>query len=170
MKQIFSIATAFFLILGSTTSGFAQKGKSPSSSAALSVTRITVRPVPSGLPNGRPNAEANFEIVWKSRTPPQGVFYKKGKTEWLDVKSTSPVKRSFGGGPNDFMLMYMNLPYSDYKPGTHATLTSEQHSHDEMPAAVRNMPGDALYYQLVNSSKWYYVKVNVPKIPAPKSK
>lgn len=169
MKQFFTLAASLFLLAGGAAyPSFAQKaGASSAEGGALTVSKTLVRPVPGARPN-ETATEVTFEIVWHSKTPPEAIFYRRGATQWLDCKATKPEKRPFGGGPNDFMLIYMGVPFSGIKAGDHLTLTTGRHGHDPMPPEVKKMSGDALYYQLAGSSKWYLKKVGVPKLPAAK--
>jgi hypothetical protein len=146
----------------------AQKSNSGAGTDAFSVGKITARPVPGGDEHGHPSAEVTFDIVWNSKTPPDAIFYRSGKSQWLACKPTRPEKRPFGGGPNDFMVVYMKVPMRDIKPGDKLTLTVARHGHDPVPTQLKNMSGDALYYRLAGSEKWQVKKVNVPKLPATK--
>lgn len=165
MRHLFFFAAAVCLALGGTSGNcLAQSAKaSAKSTDALTVVKSSVRRVPSTA--GHADVETSFEIVWNSSTPPQAIYYRRGKSQWLKCKPSRPEKRPFGGGPNDFMVVYMSIPFAGFRQGEQLTLTAERHTDDALPAAVRNMPPDALYYQLANSPKWHAKKVNVAKLP-----
>lgn len=165
MKFILSGSWALCLLafLSFPHESLAQKSKT-TAPADITVTKTNVRRVP-GISPQEPLAEVSFEIVWHSKTPPSALFFRKGKSEWLDCTPSKPERRSFGGGPNDFMMVYNTVRFNDFKPGDHLTVTADRHPHDVMPTAVHNLPPDAIYYQLGHSSKWHFVKVNVPKLP-----
>lgn len=160
-----TLALCLLVSLSIPQESIAQKGKSTSGAqAALTVTKTNIRRVP-GLSPQQPLAEVSFEVTWHSKTPPSSFYYRNAKSEWLDCNATRPERRTFGGGPNDFMLVYMSVRLPEIKAGDHFNLTAERHTHEVMPSEVRNMPADALYYQIGKSEKWHVLKVNVPKLP-----
>ncbi|MBS1630155.1 MAG: hypothetical protein JST27_08875 [Bacteroidetes bacterium] len=160
-----SVALCLLACMSFPQESLAQKSKTATSTSAdLSVTKTNVRRVPGNSPLD-PLTEVSFEIIWHSKMPPGAIFFRNGKSEWLDCSPSKPERRSFGGGPNDFMLVYNTVRFNNFKPGDHLTLTADRHPHDVMPTEVRHLPADAIYYQFEHSKKWHFVKVKVPKLP-----
>lgn len=167
MKRILLFASLTSLLLGGSLTVSAQKnkGKVRSSAAAFVVNKATTRKTVSISGHSHEETETSFSITWKSAVPAQEIFYRPDAAHWLKCKATRSEKRSFGGSPNDYMMVDVNIPFTSVKPGDNINLTPEKYPSEVQPNEVKSMPAGALCYQPVNSKKWQVLKVNVTKLP-----
>ncbi len=108
--------------------------------------------------------DVRFTIVWNDATPPAAIYYRMDAAHWLKCKATRPERRTFGGGPNDFMMVENHISISEIRKGESINLMVEEAPSDVQPEAVKKMPSGALFYQISGSDKWYAQKVTVNKL------
>ncbi len=161
----FFIATSFLISIGIAAGAQAHKsapgGKHEVVEASRQVTRIKG--------SNSTFTQYRFVIVWNAPEPPAtGLFYRSGN-EWKETSLARPERRQFSPNSQYYMMVENNIQPKDIKAGDRIIITSHRHDHDEeeMPAAVRGMAKQGLFYATGSGKNlsWKLIPIKITTLP-----